>query len=223
MNKITEKTNYRHLLLLLYWPAYICFFFFIERFLSLEYTVIECNLDRLIPFCEYFIIPYVGWYLYLLWIHIYTLIHDTVSFKKLMYFIIISFTIANAFFVIFPNSQMLRPETFPRDNIFSDTVKFLYTIDTNTNVCPSLHVTGSFAVLFTAWNAKGLNKTTWRIFNIITTLLITASTFFLKQHSLLDTAAALILCAIVYPIAFVLPEKITAKQPKPSKKLKITT
>ncbi len=216
-----SKKSLWHILMLLYWPLYLAFFFFIERFLILEYAPVECRFDALIPFCEFFIIPYVLWYLYLLWIHLYTLIRDVASFKKLMYFIITSFSIACVCFVAFPNSQLLRPELFPRDNFFTDAVKFLYVIDTNTNVCPSLHVAGSFAVLFTAWNAKGLNKPLWRCINILITLLITASTVFLKQHSLVDTAAALLLCMAVYPIAFILPDKLRLKTKKTVEKAEI--
>lgn len=218
----TAKKDSRHIFLLLYWPLYLGFFFFTERFIDAEYTVIECGLDRIIPFCEFFIIPYVMWYFYLVWIHLYTLIYDVKSFKKLMYFIIICFSLACVFFVVFPNCQILRPETFPRDNIFTNAVKFLYTIDTNTNVCPSLHVAGSLAVLFTAWNAKGLNKPLPRILNIIITALITISTLFLKQHSLIDAIAAIILCAILYPIVYILPEKTNLKGINISKKVKIS-
>lgn len=203
-----DKKSFYHIFLLIFWPIYLSFFFFIERFANLSFYPVECRLDHLIPFCEYFIIPYVLWYLYLFWIHLYTLIHDVASFKKLMYFLIMSFFIACIFFVSYPTEQLLRPETFERDNIFTNAVKFLYTIDTNTNVCPSLHVGGSLAVLLTAWNAKGLNTAFWRILNIFFTLIITASTVFLKQHSLIDTLAALVLCAIVYPLAFILPDKL---------------
>ncbi len=207
-----RKKDLWHILMLLYWPLYLAFFFFIERFLIMEYKPVECRFDALIPFCEFFIIPYVLWYVYLLWIHLYTLIKDAASFKKLMYFIIASFSICCICFIAFPNSQLLRPEVFPRDNVFTDAVKFLYVIDTNTNVCPSMHVTGSFAVLFTAWNAKGINTPLWRTLNVIITLLITASTVFLKQHSLVDTAAALLLCMAVYPIAFILPDKLANRK-----------
>ena len=208
----------RYLLLLLYWPIYISVFFLTESLIVSDLTVIECGLDRIIPFCEFFIIPYIMWYLYLVWIHLYTLLNDTEIFKKLMYFIIISFSLACVIFVLFPSQQLLRPESFPRDNIFTDAVKFLYKIDTNTNVFPSLHVVGSFAVLFASWNVQGLNTTGWRIVNIILTVLITLSTVFLKQHSALDILSALVLCAVVYPIAFILPNKLANRKTHKGKK-----
>lgn len=200
--------NYKHLFLLLFWVVYLSSFFFLERGVETVYAPIYSFIDDLIPFCEFFIIPYVFWYLFLVFIHLYTLKYDVESFKKLMYFLVVSFGTATVIFAAFPNMQELRPTVFERDNVFTDAVKFLYTIDTNTNVCPSLHVVGSFAVLFTAWNAKGLNKTGYRLVFTFITLLITVSTVFLKQHSVVDIFAGVILSFAVYPIAFLLPDRI---------------
>lgn len=185
---------------------YLISFFVLERVFILDYVGISCKLDYMIPFCEYFIIPYVFWYLFLFFIHIYTLLYDLEAFKKLMVFLIITFGAATVIFILFPNMQTLRPNEFARDNIFTDAVKFLYVIDTNTNVCPSLHVVGSFAVLFTAWNSKGLNTAVCRIIFLIITLLITMSTVFLKQHSVIDTVVGIVLAFVVMPFVYVLPK-----------------
>ena len=41
-----------------------------------------------------------------------------------------------AVYIIFPNRQDLRPLVFPRDNLLTKGVALLYSVDTNTNVCP---------------------------------------------------------------------------------------
>ncbi|MBQ8402217.1 MAG: hypothetical protein IJX14_09845, partial [Clostridia bacterium] len=46
-------------------------------------------LDDCIPFIEWFMIPYMFWFLYLVGIHIYTLLYDVDSFRRLIRFIII--------------------------------------------------------------------------------------------------------------------------------------
>lgn len=212
-NNICSK-EYNHLFLLLFWVVYLFSFFFLERGVDTVYAPIYSKWDDVIPFCEFFIIPYVFWYLFLLFIHLYTLKYDVDSFKKLMYYLILSFGTATVIFAVFPNMQELRPTEFQRNNIFTDAVKFLYTIDTHTNVCPSLHVVGSFAVLFTAWNAKGLNKWGYRIIFFVITILITLSTVFLKQHSVIDINMGIILSFAVYPIAFYLPKRIKRKRCK---------
>lgn len=200
--------EWRHIFLLLYWPVYGLTFWFLERGITLDYAPIESPTDAMIPFCEYFIVPYLVWFAYLVWIHVHTFFADTKQFKKLMYFIMIVNTAAIITFIIYPSKQELRPTEFQRDNIFVDMVKAFYVHDTNTNVLPSLHVTGSFAVLFASWRTKGLDTPLIRSINIVLTVLISISTVFLKQHSIIDVYAALVLCAIAWPVAYILPDKI---------------
>lgn len=199
--------EYRHLFLLLYWVVYILAFFIIERAFVLNYNNIECALDYKIPFCEFFVVPYVAWYAFLVWIHLYTLIFDVSAFKKLMYFIMITYTVTTIIYLIYPNMQTLRPTEFERDNIFVDIMKYIYIIDTNTNVCPSLHVIGSLAVLFTGWSCERLKKSYIRLLLVAITAIICASTVLLKQHSIIDVVAGLALSFAVWPFVYVIPKK----------------
>ncbi len=226
LNNLTSP-QFKHLLLLIFWPVYGLVFWFLEKGVLLlgiepEYTPIVTDFDFQIPFCEYFMIPYLIWFVYLIWIHVHTALVDIPQFKKLMYFIMISYTLTLVVYIIFPNRQDLRPSQFPRDNFLTDWVKGFYIHDTNTNVCPSLHVIGSFAVLFTAWNTKGLNNLLWRSVNLILTAAISVSTVFLKQHSIIDIYAGFAVCAIVFPIAYILPDKIALKKSvKTAKEIKV--
>ena len=203
--------EFRHLLLLLYWPVYGLMFLSMERFIPLEFTTIEIPLDRQIPFCEYFVFPYYFWFLFIFGMHAYTLFFDIPAFKKMMYFIMITYTVTILVYLLFPNKQELRPTEFPRENFCVDIVRFLYGFDTNTNVCPSLHVTGSFLVLFTTWECKPFRTPLWQTVYVTLTVVISISTVFLKQHSLVDIIAALILCAVAYPFAYILPDKLKSR------------
>lgn len=202
LSNLTSE-RFRHLLLLLFWPVYGLMFLFVERFYSVNfYYPMHCILDDYIPFMEIFLIPYLFWFVFLVGIHIYTLLYDLETFRKMMYFIIATYSVAILTYLLFPTCQNLRPETFARDNILTRFMAHFYEFDTNTNVCPSIHVIGSFAVMFAGLHCKGLQHTAWKAFFIITTILISLSTVFLKQHSVLDILAALIVCAIAYPICF---------------------
>ena len=173
----------------------------------------EADLDAKIPFCEFFVFPYYFWFVFLVGIHLYTLFFDIPAFKKLMYFIIITYTVTSIIYFIYPTKQELRPTEFVRDNFCVDIVKALYNFDTNTNVCPSLHVIGSFAVYFTTLYCKPLRTPLWQTVLIILTVLISISTVFLKQHSVIDIIAALAVCTAAFPFAYILPDRIKKRKP----------
>ena len=198
-----NSEEFKHLWLLLYWPVYGVLFWFAERFYTVEsYKVMYHPLDDRIPFCEWFLIPYMFWFLYLVGMHIYTLLYDVDSFRRMMKFIIITYTVTIMIYFLFPTCQELRPISFERDNFLTRFMSAFYRFDTNTNVCPSIHVIGTLAVLFTALHCKTLQGFGWKLAFSVTAVLICASTVFLKQHSILDVVAALPLCVIAYLICF---------------------
>ena len=212
-NTIVDYRNFRfgklntpefaHLKYLLFWPIFGLMFLTVERLWIRDYYIpIHCPLDDMIPFCEYFLIPYLFWFVFLIGIHLYTLFFDTESFKKLMKFIIVSYSLAMLIYILFPNCQELRPLTFERDNIFTRFLSEFYQFDTNTNVLPSLHVIGSAAVMVSAWNSKHFHTPGWRIVFGVTAVLISVSTVFLKQHSVLDVFAAVPICILAYCVAY---------------------
>lgn len=207
--------EFKHLKYLLYWPIYGLLFLVVERLWIREsYFPIHCGLDDHIPFCEYFLIPYLFWFVLLVGMSIYTLLFDTESFEKFMKFIIITYSVAILIYILFPNCQELRPLVFERDNILTRFIAGFYQFDTNTNVCPSIHVMGSFAVMFAAWRSKHFNTSAWKIVFFIASILVSISTVFLKQHSLLDVLFALPICIIAYFIVYKRNDKNRAYEQK---------
>lgn len=197
-----NSPEFEHLKLLIFWPVFGLIFMIQERFLKLDYHVMHCALDDKIPFCEWFLIPYLFWFVFLIGMHIYLLLFDTKTFKKFMWFIIITYSITAVIYFVYPSMQELRPAEFTRDNLLTRFMTRFYAFDTNTNVCPSLHVVGAVAVLTGAWNTERFKTTAWRAAFTIVTVLISISTVFLKQHSALDIPPAVIICAAAYPVAF---------------------
>ena len=198
-----NRPEYRHLWLLLFWPIYIL------RYLILEnanpaavYHPIWCPLDDVIPFQEGFLIFYALWYFFIVGMHLYTLLYDVESFKRYSKFLFFSMTVSTVIFLVYPSCQNLRPAEFPRDNLLTRIVGLLYSIDTNTNVFPSEHAIGSLAVLAAAIHTKSLRSP--GKLTVITALavLISLSTVFLKQHSILDVAAAIPICLLAYWICY---------------------
>lgn len=198
-----HSEEFRHLKLLLYWPLYGALFLFAERFYEVErYYTVYCPADDWIPFCEWFVIPYMFWFVYLVGMLLYTLVYDVDAFKKMMKFIMITYTVTILIYFLFPTCQELRPASFERDNALTRFMAGFYRFDTNTNVCPSIHVIGTLAVLFTAFHCKSLRGFAVKAAFTVTAILICASTVFLKQHSVLDVLAALPVCGMAYLLCF---------------------
>lgn len=207
-----EKERCKHLLL--FWPLFGIIFLFLERGVHQKYYVMHCALDNSIPFCEYFLIPYLFWFVFMIGMLIYSYLHDTETFKRYMQFIILTYSAACVVFILFPTMQELRPIAFTDHNIFTWIISAFYKFDTNTNVCPSLHVIGSMAVLFAAWHSKRFSTPRWRIAFSIATFLICISTVFLKQHSLLDLPPAVLICVAAYWFVY---RRKPAAEPIPSR------
>ena len=193
LSRINEP-RFSHLKLLSGWLVYFALYFLTERLIPVgNCYVVHSRLDDLIPFCEWFVIPYVGWYLLIAFSLVYFALYNTDSFRKLQWYIIATQGIAMTIYILFPNMQDLRPDVFPRDNVLSQLVGFLYAADTDTNVFPSLHVGYSIAitsVFLKEKEAHVLTKTWVTLFSVLVCL----STVFIKQHSVLDGFAAMAMC-----------------------------
>lgn len=198
-----KTDEFGHLWLLLFWPIFGLLFQMTERvFVVDEYHPVSSTLDAYIPFEEVFVIPYMFWFVYLVSIHVYTLFYDVMLFRRLMGFIILTYSVTLMIYWIFPTCQNLRPTEFERDNVLVRFIQDFYQFDTNTNVCPSIHVIGSVAVWAAGWNSKRLKSVWWKVGFTVTTILIILSTVFLKQHSIVDVFAAVPLCVAAYWIFF---------------------
>ncbi len=220
-------TDFKYLWSLVYWIVYGIAFALVERLYPTPADckyMMYCPLDSYIPFLEIFVIPYLLWFVFLVFTHLYTLLYDVELYKKLIKFIMVTYTTATLIFLIFPNAfatpdgVSLRPDltNFPRDNFLVDIMRWFYTTDTPTNVAPSLHVVGSFACMFTILHSDRLKNKIFRAFIVVLTVLISISTVFLRQHSVLDVVLAIPICIIAELICFaphLIPNPFKRKKP----------
>lgn len=198
-----NRHEYRHLWLLSFWPLYILRYLLLENLNpAAVYHPIWCPLDDVIPFYEGAFVFYVLWYVFIAGMHLYTLLYDVESFKKYSQFLFLCAAISTVVFLVYPSCQNLRPTEFPRDNFLTDLVRLIYSVDTSTNVFPSEHATGSLAVLAAAFNTKSLRSPGKLTLITFLAVAISLSTVFMKQHSILDVAAALPICAFAYWICY---------------------
>ena len=190
LSKINEP-QFAHLKLLLGWVVYFLFYFLTENFIPVESChVIHSALDDLIPFNEFFFIPYCFWYLLIVISLGYFALYSVENFKNLQTFIIITQVVAMTVYILYPSVQNLRPTEFARDNFFTWLAGIIYTLDTPTGVCPSLHVAYSLGI-GSCWLKEKSASKLWKGFVVFSVILISLSTAVVKQHSVVDIAAAL--------------------------------
>lgn len=185
-------------------PAYLIMFFTIEHFITENYWSTQMAIDNYIPFCEYFAVFYVTWSPILAAVGIYLIIKDGEGFRRYMWMLMVTFTLSTIICILVPNGQDLRPAVLAHDNIFTKAVLYTYSIDTNTNVLPSVHVLGVMAAVFAIWKTPGLKKWGWRVGSILWGLLVTASTLLIKQHAFIDIVAALLVGLLGYVAVYIL-------------------
>lgn len=185
---------------LFYVPVYLLWFFALEQVTPEHPFIVTNPLDRYIPFCEYFIVPYLLWFPYLIGGLFYFYRKEKeCGFFKLAGTLIVGLTACLIIYTIFPNAQNLRVAEYPHRNIFTTLVRMLQQFDTPTNVCPSIHVFSTVAVQIAVMSSERLKKErVLRGLLCILALLICLSTVFLKQHSVTDMFCAFVVNAVLY-------------------------
>lgn len=197
-----NEPRFVHVKLLGAWPVYFAMYFLTENLISPENChVIHGFLDDLIPFNEVFVIFYVSWFLFVAGSLVYTFFYDVDNFRKLQLYIIITQVVAMLCYILYPSIQNLRPEVFPRQNVFTWLLGIIYTIDTPTGVCPSLHVGYSLGILSVSLKDRTLSQST-KIVLAVYVLMVCLAVCFVKQHSVIDVLAALPMCLLAETIVY---------------------
>jgi len=138
----------------------------------------KIKIDDKIPLIPIFIIPYLGYFLYI----IFTIVTlwGTSHINSFFISYMIAYVIAGLFWYLFPNG-VIRPKITSKD-VFSKISKFIYDIDDDTNGFPSAHI---FATIICSYFLY-INFPQFIFLLLFVSLLITVSTVLTKQHYLVD-------------------------------------
>lgn len=190
--------KYNHLLILLYFFVYMAWFSYVEKAVTTHFHVVHVTLDDYIPFCEYFVIPYLLWFPFVAWGIAYMALHNKSDYYKLCAFLFTGMTIFLIISTVYPNGHYLRPAYFSHHNICTMLCEYLYATDTPTNLFPSIHVYNSLGIFLAVINNKQLSKNkTVCLVTFVLTVSIILSTMFIKQHSVFDVCCAFVLAAVM--------------------------
>lgn len=191
-----EKVRRRAVEVIGYCALYVLGFSLVEHRQVRPY-IIHTRWDDLIPFCEYFIVPYLLWFFFvmgcILWFGAFQ--GSEREYHSLTRNLAFGCTLFLLLSAVFPNGQDLRP-VLTGDNVFQQLVMRLYRSDTSTNVFPSIHVFNSVACCTAVLRNHRLRSS--RLISsgtVVLTVSIILSTVFLKQHTVVDVFGAFVLNA----------------------------
>lgn len=198
--------KYSHAWTFLYVLIYMPWFMWLEKTITPQSEYINMYLpviDDKIPFCEWFIIPYLLWFLFVPAVMLLVFFTSREEFYHASAYLFIGMTICLLICTLWPNGQQLRVDSFANDNILTRVMAFIYKTDTNTNVFPSIHVFNSIAACVVLCRSKVMeNKKIVKISGVILSILIILSTMFLKQHSVIDVAGGIVLGVVMYVVVY---------------------
>lgn len=202
MKKYYER--YKHAIpLIIYGIIYCVWFAYLERTVIHPQTIIHMKLDDAIPFCELFVIPYFLWFAYVSVVLLYCFFKNKQDYYKNCVFLFTGMTVFLVISTLWPNGHHLRPYVMPRNNIFTALVARLYSMDTPTNLWPSIHVYNSIgAHLAVVHNQKLAENKKIRIGSLVLCISIILSTVFIKQHSMFDVLTAFVMSFVMYVVVY---------------------
>ena len=159
--------THRYCLAGLYMLVFLSGFFLLELHEPSDVHIIHCAVDDLIPFNEWFVLPYFLWYAWVPVFMIYFMIKDREAYLRLCFVMFAGATFCLFVYLLAPNGLNLRQES---------------TVAVHLTICHAASVR----------NKKPIRTLSW-----IVTILICLSTMFIKQHSLVDVLCGWILSLIL--------------------------
>ncbi|HOQ06799.1 MAG TPA: hypothetical protein PLP87_03185 [Clostridiales bacterium] len=113
----------------------------------------------------------------------------------------ISFTLTLVFDALVPNMQTLRPAGLVPTSISEKLLALIWSVDTPTNVFPSMHVLGCIGDSVAVLDSRVFKR--WqKCVILILSAACSISTVLVKQHAFIDTVGALALAVPVILIIY---------------------
>ena len=193
----------KYVLLLLLWVVHIVWYFLVNTYRT-NCHLIHIPLDDKIPYIRFFVIPYVMWYGYIAFAHIWTFFHSKRDFLTMCSLIFLSVFISVTVYTIYPSMHDMRPadEALGSD-LFGNIVRWLYSTENPNCILPSEHCLLAIVITVGLIFSDGFKgNLAVKILCPIYTLLVMLATVFIKQHSIVDvfasTALSVPICLLTY-------------------------
>ncbi|MGJ7922184.1 phosphatase PAP2 family protein [Neobacillus sp. LXY-4] len=171
------------------------------------------DLDRQIPLIKIFVIPYVFWYVFIF----IGLLYLAYKNRKLYFQTLLQFNIGRLIcygvYIVY-QTHVPRPE-LTGDDWLIDLVQFVYRSDEPFNCFPSIHVLTSYLIMKAYLGAEDIPRV-YKVAVTVMSVLIIASTQFIKQHVLLDILGAIVVAEVMTYLMAKLDKGIFVRHLMPS-------
>lgn len=172
----------------------------IQAVIPLAYVDLTLSLDGKIPFQPIWVVAYFGSYIFWMYQYITTAKESPAMACRLAVADGVAKLICLVFFVVFPTTNV-RPE-ITGHGVFDWLMRFLYWVDTPTNLFPSAHcMVAWLGTRFIFECKKPRRKALVNALCILGSILVFLSTLFTKQHVLLDVFAGIAVAEIGWLVA----------------------
>lgn len=150
-----------------------------------------CALDEKLPLVKWFMIPYVSWFFFIGFAAWYFWKTDRTQLRRYVKCLLISVIPVYFVFIFFPTCLPLRPERMEGSGILPLMFNFMFAVDVPHDIFPSLHVIWAAITAIALAHSERFSSRGWKAALCVITVLISVSTFMVKQHSVLDTPGAI--------------------------------
>jgi len=167
---------------------------------------ITSSVDTLIPLVPWTITVYFGCYIF--WVLSWFIAAMQNENRRYRFFAADTFAkaISMAVFIAYPTTN-IRPEIVG-DGIWSELMRFLYSVDSADNLLPSLHCMTSWLCFIGVRRRKDISLT-FKCFACVLAFAVFISTLTTKQHVIVDVFAGALLAELCYLTAGLKPIRET--------------
>lgn len=161
------------------------------------------DLDRLTPFVPAFGVPYVLWYLFIPAVLIGLAFKNKAVYYQTLFALCGGLAVSYLVYALF-QTTVPRPDLAAETGLFNRLVRWVYQHDQPYNCFPSIHVLTSFLMLR---GAKAFNRRVSLAVTVMSVLII-ASTLFVKQHVLADVVGGILAGELLFRLAGIFVPRI---------------
>lgn len=169
-----------------------------------EVSSLVTKFDQSIPLVEFFVLPYLIWYPFILLTMLYLCIKEREIYFKTLIAYAVGLIICYMTYLVF-QTTVPRPELTGND-IFTRMLAMVYKADQPYNCFPSIHVLSCYLMMKAIYKSSIKNRVNQAVV-YSNSIMIILSTLFVKQHVILDVASGILVGELVYRLVDAYYEK----------------